>query len=55
MFDDPVFMSRMLTLLTLSVHIIYATVGVGIPLMIMIAQWIGIKKNDEHYILMARR
>lgn len=55
MFDDPVFMSRMLTLLTLSVHILYATVGVGIPLMIMIAQWIGIKKNDEHYILMARR
>ena len=55
MFDDPVFMSRMLTLLTLSVHIIYATIGVGVPLMIMIAQWIGIKKNDEHYILMARR
>jgi cytochrome d ubiquinol oxidase subunit I len=54
-FDDPVFASRMLTLLTLSVHILYATVGVGIPLMIMIAQWIGIKKNDEHYILMARR
>ena len=55
MFDDPVFASRMLTLLTLSVHIIYATVGVGIPLMIMVAQWIGIKKNDDHYILMARR
>ena len=55
LFDDPVFASRMLTLLTLSFHIIYATVGVGIPLMIMIAQWIGIKKNDEHYILMARR
>lgn len=54
-FDDPVFASRMLTLLTLSVHILYATVGVGIPLMIMIAQWIGIKKNDEHYILLARR
>ncbi|MCM3739637.1 cytochrome ubiquinol oxidase subunit I [Oceanobacillus luteolus] len=54
-FDDPVFASRMLTLLTLSVHILYATVGVGIPLMIIIAQWIGIKKNDNHYILMARR
>ncbi len=23
--------------------------------MIMIAQWVGIKKNDEHYILLARR
>lgn len=55
MFNDPVFMSRMLTLLTLSFHIIYATIGVGVPLMIMIAQWIGIRKNDQHYILLARR
>ena len=54
-FDDPVLSSRLLTLLTLSFHIIYATIGVGVPLMIMIAQWIGIKKNDDHYILMARR
>jgi len=50
-----VFFSRVLTELTLSFHIIYATIGVGIPLMIFIAQWIGIKKNDEHYILLARR
>ncbi|WP_067724848.1 cytochrome ubiquinol oxidase subunit I [Oceanobacillus damuensis] len=55
LFDDPVYASRLLTLLTLSFHIIYATIGVGVPLMIMIAQWIGIKKNDMHYIMMARR
>jgi len=55
LFEDPVIASRMLTLLTLSFHIIYATIGVGVPLMIMIAQWVGIKKNDYHYILMARR
>ncbi|RLL47086.1 cytochrome ubiquinol oxidase subunit I [Oceanobacillus piezotolerans] len=55
LFEDPVFASRMLTLLTLTFHIIYATIGVGVPLMIMIAQWIGIRKNDMHYILMARR
>ena len=53
--EESVFFSRVLTELTLSFHIIYATIGVGIPLMIMIAQWVGIKKNDEHYILMARR
>ncbi|MEH7393104.1 cytochrome ubiquinol oxidase subunit I [Bacillus sp. JJ1503] len=53
--EEAVFFSRVLTELTLSFHIIYATIGVGIPLMIMIAQWIGIKKNDEHYILLARR
>lgn len=52
---DAVFYSRVLTELTLSFHIIYATIGVGVPLMIFIAQWIGIKKNDEHYILLARR
>jgi len=55
LFEDPAYASRMLTLLTLSFHIIYATIGVGVPLMIMIAQWIGIKNNDNHYLLMARR
>lgn len=56
MFDmDSVLLSRILTETTLSFHIIYATIGVGVPLMIMIAQWVGIKKNDEHYILLARR
>lgn len=53
--NDSVFYSRVLTELTLSFHIIYATIGVGTPLMILIAQWIGIKKQDEHYILLARR
>lgn len=53
--EEALFFSRILTELTLSFHIIYATIGVGIPLMIMIAQWVGIKKKDEHYILLARR
>ncbi len=54
-FDDPVLMSRLLTILTLSFHIFYATIGVGLPFMIIIFHWLGIKKNDLHYILMARR
>ena len=53
--ESSVFWSRILTEVTLSFHIIYATLGVGVPIMIMIAQWVGIKNNDEHYILMARR
>lgn len=53
--EEAVFFSRVLTELTLTFHIIYATIGVGIPLMIMIAQWVGIKKQDEHYTLLARR
>ncbi|MFC4355748.1 cytochrome ubiquinol oxidase subunit I [Chryseomicrobium palamuruense] len=53
--EEAVFFSRLLTEMTLSFHIIYATIGVGVPLMIMLAQWVGIRKNDEHYILLARR
>lgn len=52
---DPVLMSRLLTGLTLSFHIIFATLGVGVPLMICIAEFIGIRKNDPHYLLLARR
>lgn len=53
--ESAVFWSRILTEVTLTFHIVYATLGVGVPIMIMIAQWVGIKNNDEHYILMARR
>ncbi|WP_040759587.1 cytochrome ubiquinol oxidase subunit I [Sporosarcina newyorkensis] len=53
--QDPVLMSRLLTGLTLGFHIIFATLGVGIPLMISIAEFIGIRKKDPHYLLLARR
>ncbi|KGP72303.1 cytochrome ubiquinol oxidase subunit I [Pontibacillus yanchengensis] len=52
---DSVTMSRMLTSLTLAFHIIFATIGVGVPLMISIAEFIGIKKKDANYTLLARR
>jgi len=52
---DPVIFSRILTGLTLFVHIVYATIGVGMPLMIALAEWIGIKRSDSYYLLMARR
>ncbi|RSL30106.1 cytochrome ubiquinol oxidase subunit I [Salibacterium salarium] len=52
---DPAMFSRMLTGLTLGFHIIFATIGVGVPLMIALAEWMGIRKNDEHYRLLARR
>ncbi|MER1986679.1 MAG: cytochrome ubiquinol oxidase subunit I [Solibacillus sp.] len=53
--NSAVFWSRALTELTLSFHILFATLGVGVPLMILIAQYVGYKKQDEHYTLMARR
>lgn len=52
---DPVKFSRMLTGITLFFHIIFATIGVGVPLMIALAEFIGIKRGDSHYLLLARR
>ncbi|WP_416149146.1 cytochrome ubiquinol oxidase subunit I [Salipaludibacillus sp. HK11] len=52
---DPVMYSRILTYVTLGFHVIFATIGVGIPLMIALAEWMGIKRNDPHYTLMAKR
>ena len=39
---DAYMLSRILIGTTLAFHIIYATVGVGIPVMMLIAEWIGI-------------
>ncbi|PFA68879.1 cytochrome ubiquinol oxidase subunit I [Bacillus sp. AFS015802] len=52
---DSVILSRMLTSTTLAFHIIFATIGVGVPVMISIAEFMGIKRNDPHYLLLARR
>jgi len=52
---DPVTLSRILTGLTLVVHIVFASLGVGVPLMIALAEWRGIQTNDPHYSLLARR
>lgn len=52
---DNVMLSRMLTGMTLAFHIIFATLGVGVPVMISIAEFLGIKKKDPHYLLLARR
>lgn len=52
---DTVMDSRVLTGVTLGFHIIFATVGVGMPVMVLLAEWTGIRKNDPHYLLLARR
>jgi cytochrome d ubiquinol oxidase subunit I len=40
---------------TLGFHIILACLGVGFPLVMLIANYIGLKKNDEVALLLARR
>ncbi|MCZ8513401.1 cytochrome ubiquinol oxidase subunit I [Paenibacillus filicis] len=52
---DPTLYARILTGLTLGFHIIFATIGVGVPVMIAIAEWLGIRRKDPHYLLLARR
>lgn len=52
---DTFLLSRILTGLTLGFHIIFATIGVGIPLLLLIAEGIGIWRKDPHYILLAKR
>lgn len=52
---DPVVYSRILTGLTLAFHIVFATIGVGVPIFIALAEWMGVRRRDPHYSLMARR
>lgn len=52
---DAVDISRFLTAMTLAVHIIFATIGVGMPLFFAIAEFLGIKKKNDKYIALAKR
>lgn len=52
---DTVSWSRLLTAETLAFHIVWATIGVGVPIFICIAEGWGLYKKDHHYLLMARR
>jgi len=52
---DIVVMARVLFGSSLGFHIIYATIGVGLPVMIIIAEVLHYIKKDSDYALMARR
>ncbi|MCD2136517.1 MULTISPECIES: cytochrome ubiquinol oxidase subunit I [Salinicoccus] len=52
---DDVLLGRIITASTLSFHIIFATLGVGIPIVIMVMEFLGIKNKDSQYMTMARR
>ena len=52
---DTVTISRLITTMTLIFHIVFATLGVGVPLFISLAEFIGIRKRDKHYELLAKR
>ncbi|TDM14961.1 cytochrome ubiquinol oxidase subunit I [Macrococcus bovicus] len=52
---DAVVISRLLTGMTLAFHIIFATIGVALPFMFMIAEGLGLYKKDPAYLAMAKR
>ncbi|WP_019122524.1 cytochrome ubiquinol oxidase subunit I [Brevibacillus massiliensis] len=52
---DNTMLARILTSLTLGFHIIFAALGVGIPVAVSIAEWIGIRKKNPLYLVMAKR
>ncbi len=52
---DNAMLARILTSLTLGFHIVFAVLGVGVPVMISIVEWLGIRKRDPMYLTMAKR
>lgn len=52
---DNVLAARALMGVSLGFHIIYATIGIGLPLMLMIAEGIALRTGNEIYHEMARR
>lgn len=47
--------ARVLMGISLGFHIIYSTIGIGLPLMLMIAEWRSLSTGDERYHQLARR
>ncbi len=52
---DNLLSARALMGISLGFHIIYATVGIGLPFMLMIAEWLSLRSGDETYHQVARR
>lgn len=52
---DDLFIARSLFGTTMGFHIIFATIGVGLPLMILTAELLYQKTKDQDYVVMAKR
>lgn len=52
---DNLLSARALMGISLGFHIIYATIGIGLPLMLMIAEGVSLRTGDELYHRLARR
>jgi cytochrome bd ubiquinol oxidase subunit I len=52
---DNVLAARALMGVSLAFHIVYATVGIGLPLLLMIAEWLALRTGDDSWHDIARR
>lgn len=52
---DNLLAARLLMGISLAFHIIYATIGIGLPLMLMLAEGVALKTGNDLYHRMARR
>lgn len=52
---DQLLAARALMGVSLAFHIVYATIGIGLPLMLMIAEGLALKTGDEQWHDLARR
>lgn len=52
---DNVLAARALMGVSLGFHIVYATIGIGLPLMLMIAEGLALRRKEEMWHEMARR
>ncbi|MGI0141618.1 MAG: cytochrome ubiquinol oxidase subunit I [Candidatus Micrarchaeales archaeon] len=46
---------RFLMAYSLAIHIVLASIGIALPVIILIAEFLGIRKNDIHYKVLAKR
>lgn len=53
--DDPLLLARLQMAFTLGAHIVLACLGVGLPVMLLIAEGMGIRRRDPSWTALARR
>lgn len=51
----PILLDRAAMGISLAIHIILASLGIALPIVMSVMEFIGIRRKDPHYTLFARR
>lgn len=52
---DSLLAARMQMEVSLAFHMIFAALGIGMPLLMVIAEWLGLRRGEQHYLDLARK